>query len=97
MLKRFALGTALDEFAKAVHFRRGERALEIQIQLHARQLEQMREQELGLQARRPDAFLREEFRALLDRFENGHARSLNGKHEDFQHRRCGIFVENMPK
>jgi hypothetical protein len=57
----------------------------------------MREQQLGLQARRFNAFLRQKFRALLDRFENRHARSLNGKHEDFQHRRCGIFVEYLPK
>ena len=73
MLERFALATALDEFAKAVHFRRGECALEVQIQFHAWQLEQMCEQEFGLQARRLDAFFGEKFRALLDRFENRHA------------------------
>ena len=55
MLERFAPATAFDEFTQRVRFRRGERAFEIQIQLHARQPEQMREQEFGLQARRFDA------------------------------------------
>ena len=77
VLQRFALAAAFDEFAQRVRFRRGEHALEIQIQLHARQLEQMREQEFGLQARRFNAFFGEKFRALLNRFENGHADSLN--------------------
>ncbi len=92
MLQRFALSAAPDEFAKAFRFRRGEHSLEIQVQVHARQREQMREQEFGLQARRLDALVGEKIRALLNRFENRHARSLNGKHEDFQHRRSGIFV-----
>ena len=64
---------AFDEFAQRVRFRRGEHALEIQIQFHARQLEQMREQEFGLQARRLDALLGEKFRALLNGFKNRHA------------------------
>ena len=97
MLERFALSAAPDEFAQAVHFRRCKHALEVQIQFHARQFEQMREQQFGLQARRLNAFFGEKFRALLNRFKNRHARSLNGKHEDFQHRRCGIFVEYLPK
>ena len=37
----------------------------------------MREQEFGLQARRINALFGEKFRALLNRFENGHADSLN--------------------
>jgi hypothetical protein len=37
----------------------------------------MREQEFGLQARRINAPFGEKFRALLNRFEDGHAASLN--------------------
>ena len=77
MLERFAPATALDEFAKAVHFRRCKYALEIQIQFHSRQFEQMRQQQLDLQTRRFDAFFDQEIRALLNRFEDGHAASLN--------------------
>ena len=77
MLQRFALSAAFDEFAQRVRFRRGEHALEIQIQVHAGQLEQMREQEFRLQARRINALFGEKFRALLNRFEDGHAASLN--------------------
>ena len=43
VLERFTLATAFDEFTQRVRFRRGEHALEIQIQFHARQFEQMRE------------------------------------------------------
>jgi len=64
VLQRLALAPAFDEFAQRVRFRRGEHALEIQIQLHARQLEQMRQQQLGLQARRLDAPFGEKFRAF---------------------------------
>jgi hypothetical protein len=53
-----------------------EHAVEIQIQFHARQLEQMREEQFGLQARGLDIFFGEKFRAFLNRFEDGHQRSI---------------------
>ena len=77
VLERFVLAAAFDEFAQRVRFRRCERALEIQIQFHARHFEEMREQQFGLQARRFDAFFGQKFRAFLNRFEDGHAASLN--------------------
>ncbi len=73
VLQRLALAAAFDEFAQRIRFRRGERALEIQIQFHARQFEQMRQQEFGLQARRINALLGEKFRTFLNGFENRHA------------------------
>ena len=77
VLERFALAAAFDEFAQRVRFRRREHALEVQIQFHARQLEQMREQEFGLQSRRLDIFFAEKIRALLNRLKDGHAEILN--------------------
>jgi hypothetical protein len=77
VLKRLALAAAFDKFAQRVGFRRREHALEIKIQLHARQLEQMREEQFGLQSRRLDVFLAEKFRAFLNRFKDGHAEILN--------------------
>ncbi len=77
VLKRFVLAAALDEFAQRVRFRRRERALEIQVQFHARQVQEMREQQFGLQARRFDAFFGQKLRTFLNRLEDGHAASLN--------------------
>ena len=77
MLKRLALAAAFDQFAQHVCFRRCERALEFQIQIHARHFKEMREQEFGLQARRFDALFGQKFRAFLNRFEDRHAASLN--------------------
>jgi hypothetical protein len=79
VLQRFAGGAALDEFAQAVGFRRRQHAPEIEIQLHARELELMREEQLGVEARRLDALFAEEIRAFLNRFENGHEYFLIGK------------------
>ena len=77
VLKGFVLAAAFDEFAQRIRFHRGERSFEIQIELHARHLQQVRQQQFGLQARRFDAFFGQEFRAFLNRFEDGHAASLN--------------------
>jgi hypothetical protein len=51
VLQRLALAATPDEFPERVRFRRRERAREVQVQLHARHFEQVREQEFGLQAR----------------------------------------------
>ena len=77
MLERFALAAAFDEFAQRVRFRRREHTLEIEIQFHSRQLEQVREKKFYLQARRFDTFFAEKIRALLNRFKNGHVKNLN--------------------
>ena len=63
---------------KRIRFRRRQHAVEIQIQFHARHLEQMREEQLRLQARRLDVFFGEKFGAFLNRFEDGHDHSLCG-------------------
>ena len=77
MLKWFALSPPANHLAQCVHFRRRERALEIQIQFHSRHFEQMREKQFGLQARRFDAFFGQKIRALLNGFENRHKANLN--------------------
>ena len=70
------LAATFDKFAQGIGFGWRQCALEIQIQFHARHLEQVREEKFNLQARRLDVFLAEKIRAFLDRFEDGHARSL---------------------
>ena len=77
MLERFAQAAAFDQFAQAIGFRGRQGAVEVEIQLHARHFEQMREQQFRLQARRLDIFFGEEFRAFLNRFEDRHAHRLN--------------------
>lgn len=76
MLERFSIAPALDEFPQFFEFSFGENALEVQIQFHAWHLQEMREQQLNLQSRRFDSFLREKFRAALDDFEDGHGARL---------------------
>ncbi len=68
--------------SRSRRFHRRQSALEIQVQFHARHFQQMREQQFGLQARRFDIFFAEKFRAFLDRFEDGHTRSLNSNAGD---------------
>jgi hypothetical protein len=72
MLERFALSAAFDEFAKRVSFGFAQRALEVQIQLHARNLQDVREQQLGLQPWRVDIFFGQEFRAFLNALKDRH-------------------------
>ena len=73
VLERFAQAAAPDEFPQGIGFRRGQHAVEIEVQFHARQLEQMRQEQFRVQARRTHLFFAEKFRAFLDGFENGHA------------------------
>jgi len=81
MLERFALAAAADEFAQIVHFLWGQGALEFEVELHARELEHVRQQEFGMQAGRIDALFREKFGAALNGFENGHGRKIRAKIE----------------
>ena len=71
------LAAPFDKSAQNVRFSRCQHALEVQIQFHARQLEQMREQEFGLESRGLDAFFAEKIRALLNCLKDGHAEILN--------------------
>lgn len=80
MLERFALAAAFNQFAIGICFFFRQRALEIQVQFHAWHFKAMREEEFGLQARRFDAAFGEEVGAALDRFQDGHAETLNRKH-----------------
>ena len=66
VLQWFAPAAALDEFTKAVHFRPGEHALEVEIEPHPGKSEQVRQQQFGLQPRRLDTFHGQELRAFLD-------------------------------
>src|SRR5580700_2283351 len=78
MLERLAQAAAFDQFAQGIGLHRREHAVEIQVQFHARQLEEMREQQFSLQTWRLDIFFAEELRAFLNRFEDGHTQRLNG-------------------
>ena len=72
MLQRLALAAAPDEFAQAVNLRRREHALELEIQPHARLLEQMCQQQFRLQPGRIYPLLGQELRAALNGFKNRH-------------------------
>ncbi len=76
MLKRLPLAAAFDEITERIRFHRRQYSLKIQIQLHARHLEQMSKQQVGLQARGLDTFFGKKFSAFLNRFEDGHATNL---------------------
>ena len=76
MLKRLALPSSFDECANSVKFIRGEDTLKIQIKLHARQLEHVREQEFRVEAGRIHTLASQKICALLNRFQHRHPRSL---------------------
>ena len=74
MLERFALAAAHDEFAQGIGFSAGESARsKFRYNFMRGILQQMREEQFRLQARRFDAFFGEKFGAFLNRFEDGHA------------------------
>lgn len=76
MLERFAFAAADDGFAERVGFSGGQGALEIQVEIHARHLEEVGQEQLGLQARGFDAAFGQKIGALLYRFQDGHGRKL---------------------
>ncbi len=76
MLQRLAPSAPLHQPAQFIHLRRRQRALEIQIQPHPRQLEDVRQQQLRLQPGRIHTLPGEEFRAALNGFQNGHGISV---------------------
>ena len=81
MLEGFAVAAAADEFAQVIDFFGGEDALELEVELHARELEDVRQQQLGLEAGRVNALFRQEFGAALNGFKNGHGRKIRAKIE----------------
>jgi hypothetical protein len=74
MLQRLTLAAAPHQLAEAVHLRRREDAFKIQVQTHARLLQQVRQQQLRLQPRRVHPLLGQELRAALNDFQNRHRR-----------------------
>ena len=76
LLQRFAFAPALDQFAHGLLFGGLQGALKIQIQLEARHLQYMRQQEFRLQAWRLHLLALQELSAALYGFQNGHGESL---------------------
>ena len=73
MLQRLTLAAALDQVAQAVGLLGGELLFEVEIELEAGQLEQMAEEQFGMETRGFDSFFLKEIRALANHFENGHS------------------------
>ena len=88
MLQRLALAAAPDEFAKAVHFRRREHPLKLQVKPHARLLEKVRQQQFRLQPGRIYPLLAQELRAALNGFKNRHADKATRCARRSKHKRC---------
>ena len=72
MLQRLALAAPLDEFAKVINLRRREHPLKLEVQPHARLLEQVRQQQFRLQPGRINPLFDQELRAALNSFKNCH-------------------------
>src|SRR5215470_13338660 len=77
VLQWLALTAPFDQLAETLEFRLRKFALEIQIELHARHLEQMRQQQFRLQPRRIHALVLQKFGAALDDFQNGHWQTVS--------------------
>jgi hypothetical protein len=76
MLERFTLPATFHQFAHVRQLGLGKFALEIEIQLHAREFEGVRQEQFRLQTRRVHPLVRQEVRAFLNDFKHRHARSL---------------------
>ena len=76
MLERLALAAPPHQLAHRVEFRLGKGALEVQVELHARQFEEVREQQFRLQTWRVHVLPGQEFRAFLNDFKHCHARAV---------------------
>jgi hypothetical protein len=79
VLERFAFAAAADEFAEFIGFPGGQGAVEIEVEVHAAQLEEAGEEEFDLEARGIDAFFSEKGGAALNGFKNRHGRKIVGK------------------
>src|SRR6185437_6540069 len=74
-LEWLTLGAAFYEIAESGCFAFGQGALEVQVELHARQLENVREEQFGLQSRGLDIFFCQELGAFLNALKDGHVQS----------------------
>src|SRR5438552_3398375 len=79
MLERLALAAAFDQRTELFGFGGRERALEVQVEFHARQLEQIGEERFGLEPRRFDPFFRQKSRAFLNALKHRHAQQCKKK------------------
>ncbi len=71
MLQRLADAAAADEFPKRLQFRRGERPLKLEVEVHALQLQHMSQQVLNVEPRLLNTMLLEVASGGLDDFEDG--------------------------
>jgi hypothetical protein len=76
VLERFASATALNQVPDGLQVRRGEDAIELQVEMQARNGESVCQQPLYLQPGRIHSFARQEFCAALDHFEHRHGYGL---------------------
>ena len=76
MLQRFALPTPFDQIADPFQLVCRKPSIEVQIQLQARHLKNVRQEKFDLQTGRVQPSFGEELRAALDYFEHRHARSI---------------------
>jgi hypothetical protein len=90
VLQRFAPAAADQEFAEGVLLFSGKNALEIQVQFHAGSLEDMREQQFGVQARGFNAFFGEKINPMLDGLQDGHeVNKVKGRGPKFKMKASG--------
>ena len=76
MLERLVLAAPLHQLADRVQLRLGKGALEVQVEIHARQLEEVREQQFRLQPWRVHVLPGQERRTFLDDLKHCHARAV---------------------
>ena len=76
MLKRFVLAASPNKFPESVGFRLGERAIEVQVQLHARHFQHLGQKQFCLKTRRIDVSLRQKIGTFLNGFEDRHVETL---------------------
>ena len=78
VLQRLALAAALDERAESGEFGFSQKPLEIEVEFHARHLEDVREEKFDLEAGGINAAFGEVIGAALDGFQDGHAERVRG-------------------
>src|ERR1043166_6106977 len=72
VLQGLTLAAPFDQVSQGVEFHGREGALEVEIQLHSRQLKQVSQEQFRLQARGIHALFGQELGAALDDFQDGH-------------------------
>ena len=96
VLQGFALAAAAYEFAERGLLVIGEDALKVQVEFHAGDLENVGEEQFGVQAGGFHAFFGEKINAALDGLQNGHWHTIGSKPE-VQRGKCdGTSFEGFP-